>query len=291
MKVKKISTQQTRRTSREAIDSQQEPQLMILNETNSTDNRKTRNKHKKRTYSVVVKGVTNKNTNEKVISFQEIKANLVRHDVSQSYVTSPTVLNCDTFVCNNSSDQTEFVKESPDVISSQDDELLRILEDLQNESHVNDNSVSSDELRIRGYFCSDTIFNLSNRVLFEDKIKVLEKELDFAPIQRKVNEPELRQDFEEFCRQMRIKWHFRNEPSDNFNEIPTFRPESPWKPPTGHPNLEVFLSSVEQELFKDIEIPLKYSNLSNEEWGAIRSLADDRSIVIKKVDQGSALAV
>ena len=78
-------------------------------------------------------------------------------------------------MCNNSSDQTEFVKESPDVISSQDDELLRIVQDLQNESHVNDSSVSSDESRIRGYFCSDTIFNLSNRVLSEDEIKVLEK--------------------------------------------------------------------------------------------------------------------
>ena len=98
-----------------------------------------------RTYSAVVKGIAKKETNEKVISFQKIKANLVRDDVSQSYVTSPPVLNYDTSVCNNSSDQTEFVKESPDVILSQDDELLRILQDLQNESHVNDNCVSSDE--------------------------------------------------------------------------------------------------------------------------------------------------
>ena len=61
-------------------------------------------------------------------------------DLSQSYVTS--VLSCDTSVCNNSSDQTEFAKESPDTISSQDDELLRILEDLPCESHVNNNQES-----------------------------------------------------------------------------------------------------------------------------------------------------
>ena len=42
---------------------------MILNETNS-DNRKTKNKNKNRTYSAVAKGMTNKDTNEKVISFQ-----------------------------------------------------------------------------------------------------------------------------------------------------------------------------------------------------------------------------
>ena len=30
-----------------------------------------------------------------------------------------------------------------------------------------------------------------------------------------------------------------------------------------------------------------YSNLSQEEWTAVRSLADDRSIVIKRADKGS----
>ena len=42
---------------------------------------------------------------------------------------------------------------------------------------------------------------------------------------------------------------------------------------------------------QDIEIPLRHFNLSSEEWGAIRSLADDRSIVIKKIDRGSAVTV
>ena len=35
--------------------------------------------------------------------------------------------------------------------------------------------------------------------------KVLEKGLDFAPIQRKINEPELIRDFNEFCRRMHLK--------------------------------------------------------------------------------------
>ena len=47
------------------------------------------------------------------------------------------------------------------------------------------------------YFCSDTVFNLSNWALSESKIKVLEKGLDFAPIQKKINEPELRRDFQD----------------------------------------------------------------------------------------------
>ena len=82
---------------------------MILNETNS-DNRKTKNKNKNRTYSAVAKGMKNKDTNEKVISFQEFKANLVRGDASQSYLISPPVLSCDTSVRNNSSDQTDHLR-------------------------------------------------------------------------------------------------------------------------------------------------------------------------------------
>ena len=42
----------------------------------------------------------------------------------------------------------------------------------------------------------------------DNEIKVLEKGLDFAPTQRKINEPELRSDFGEFCHGTRIKWHF-----------------------------------------------------------------------------------
>ena len=205
------------------------------------------------------------------------------------YETSPSVLCRDSSTCKNLSDQLGFNKQSlGDALSSQDDELLRILKDLQNEKSVNNNPNCSDDSRISGYFCSDTVFNLSRRVLSEDETKVLEKGLDFAPIQNKVNEPELRKDFDEFCRRMRIKWHFRNEPSENFSPIPAFRSKSSWKPPTGHPNLEVSLRSVEKELFEDIGTSLRYSNLSTEEWKAIIPLADDRSIVIKKADKGSA---
>ena len=40
-----------------------------------------------------------------------------------------------------------------------------------------------------------------------------------------------------------------------------------------------------------MKTPTRYSNLSSDEWKAIRFLADDRSIVIKKADKGSAVVV
>ena len=51
------------------------------------------------------------------------------------------------------------------------------------------------------------------------------------------------------------------------------------------------MSSVEKEFFEDIGTSLRYSNLSTEEWKAIRSLAGDRSTAIKKADKGSAVVV
>ena len=63
------------------------------------------------------------------------------------------------------------------------------------------------------------------------------------------------------------------------------------KPPLGHPNLEVFLSQVENELFEITKEPTRFFNLSLEEWWARRTLADDRSIVIKKADKGSCIVI
>ena len=90
---------------------------------------------------------------------------------------------------------------------------------------------------------------------------------------------------------MSVKWHFRNEPSEHFSKKPAFSPKSSWKPPEGLHNLEVLLSQIDNELFKTVETPLGYSSLSKEEWEAVRTLADDRNIVIKKADTGSCVVI
>ena len=129
-------------------------------------------------------------------------------------------------------------------------------------------------------------------MLSEIETQVLEKGLDFAPIKKSTNEPKPRKDFEEFSRRMRICWNFRDF-SEDFSDKPTFGPKSNWKPLPGHPSLELFLSQLEKEIFNgllndSISIP---SNMSKEEWEALRGLADDRSIVIKQADKGSSVVV
>ena len=145
--------------------------------------------------------------------------------------------------------------------------------------------------RLKGYFCSKSVFNLSKKVCTETGIRVLEKGLDFGPIQKSLNEPELRKDFEEFSRRMRCKWHFCNELSENFSDTLAFRPKSVWKPPKGHASLEVFLSRLEKELFSDDISESIQSNLSAEEWKALRGLAADKTIVIKGAVKGSLVVV
>ena len=86
--------------------------------------------------------------------------------------------------------------------SIEDMKLLEILEEFQNSNEIISSGSSCDVIpdkRVKGYFCSDTVFNLSGRVLFKSEIRVLEKGLHFAPFHRKVNELELRKDLEEVC--------------------------------------------------------------------------------------------
>ena len=53
----------------------------------------------------------------------------------------------------------------------------------------------------------------------------------------------------------------------------------------------MFLSQIENELFKTVEMPLGYSNLSKQEWEAVRALVDDCNLVIKKADKGSCVVI
>ena len=62
-------------------------------------------------------------------------------------------------------------------------------------------------------------------------------------------------------------------------------------PPKGHANLEIFLSKVEKELFSCTDSKLGYSSLSSEQWKAMHSLADGRSISIKKAGKVSSAVV
>ena len=157
---------------------------------------------------------------------------------SDIYGTPPNLFINSVGISNSSNSvtsQKDFIE-----LFSQDEELLSILVDLQyDEMLVNIKVINC----IQRYFCLDTVFNLSKKVLSETQIKVMEKGLDFAPIENKIYESELRKSFEEFYRRMRIKWHFLNDVTSQFSEIPAFILESKWQPP------KVLLSQIEKGTF------------------------------------------
>ena len=106
-----------------------------------------------------------------MFDLETIKENLLQDEVLQPCVLSPPLVCCDTSVFKNSSDQ--FVNtNSPSVFMAQDEGLVKILEDLDCSKIPRENANSSDEGRLSGYFCSDTVFNLSKRVLSETEIRL-----------------------------------------------------------------------------------------------------------------------
>ena len=94
----------------------------------------------------------------------------------------------------------------------------------------------------------------------------------------------MRQIFERILKtlveKMRCRWHFRNEPSDDFSNVPAFRPKSQWNPPTGHPCVELFLSRLEKELFSFLPGKPQSHNLTKEEWKAMRNLAEISQLLL-----------
>lgn len=78
-------------------------------------------------------------------------------------------------------------------MTAQYEEFVKILEALDCSKITSENADLPDKRKLSGYFCLDT--NWSKRVHSEKEIKILEKGLDYAPMQRKINELGLKGDF------------------------------------------------------------------------------------------------
>ena len=172
-------------------------------------------------------------------------------------------------------------------LDSGDGELVNILYDLHIGQGVSaEKSPKSVNERLKGYFYSKTVFDISRKVLAETEIRALEKGLGFAPTP---NESDLKRDFNKFSQKMRFKWYFRNQPTENVSVKPAFDVKRNWSPPNGHLALEIFLSKLENEVFSVLPSTPRDYNLSKEEWLAMRGLSEDRNIIIKPADQLRAL--
>ena len=90
---------------------------------------------------------------------------------------------------------------------------------------------------------------------------------------------------------MRCKWYFRNESQYIPSEVSKYELKSTWNPPKGSQALKVFLCKVKEDIFSVLPGRPKKFNLNREEYLTIRSLQNDRSIINKLADKGSAALV
>ena len=158
-------------------------------------------------------------------------------------------------------------------------------------SHLNEegNEVFTLNGRIGGKFVSKNVVTLSKRKLAKAEISLLSKGLKFVPTSNHITKARLKMELEAYSRMLRLKWHFRNDEKEFDRK--RFKPKSTFNPRNKDVAIEIYLSSLEEKLM-NIEIPQnKYNNLTREERTALYDLKNDKNIIIKSADKGSAVVV
>ena len=166
---------------------------------------------------------------------------------------------------------------------------VRNSENIEEERKANDNQALLLENRLKGNFVSKNVVNLSKQNLDDADISLLPKELNFVPTCNNIDKAKLKMELEAFVRLLRLKWHFRNENKDIHRDM--FKPKSKFNPRNKGVAIELYLSSLEEKLMKVEVRKDKFNNLTNIERKALYDLKNDKSIVIKGADIGSAVVV
>ena len=86
------------------------------------------------------------------------------------------------------------------------------------------------------------VLNLSNRVLTESEIRVLDKGVNFVATPEKLDCYQIKNDLERLGRNIKLKMYYKSEPKPAFSEKPAFKVPSNWTPPIRDAQLELYLS-------------------------------------------------
>ena len=119
-----------------------------------------------------------------------------------------------------------------------------------------------------------------NLPLTDSEKSVLSKGLNFDPITKRTNEFSIKQDLEKFLRRVQLKafFHDKEDDSDTSNkdifETLLVR-KSKWTPPEGQfASLDFFTKKWRHDIHKlKFNRNTKFSNLSSEEWAALKNLS------------------
>ena len=108
----------------------------------------------------------------------------------------------------------------------------------------------------------------------------------------------IKQDVEKFLRRVQLKafFHDKEDDSDTSNKD-IFKTllvrKSKWTPPEGQfASLDFFTKKCRHDIHKlKFNRNTKFSNLSSEEWAALKNLSQRNDIVVKSADKGGAVVV
>ena len=135
---------------------------------------------------------------------------------------------------------------------------------------------------------STKIINLSRKKITNAEQKILEKGLKFTPTPEKENSYELKQDLFEFERKLRLaEYFFGKEDTD----ISIVRNKSNFIPKKNrNAALEKYVENLQNTPTTKSSTSIRY-NISLAERKAIKSLANDKSVVIIEADKGGAVVI
>ncbi len=151
---------------------------------------------------------------------------------------------------------------------------------------------------------SKEVVNLSDITLTDSQLKILARGLNVCPTPLTLNPGNLRTDFDNFHRRLRLLNHFKDVDNDisqpytdtNLHCIdefahPKFKSPSTFNP-TGSPILETFITLNEHDYnFREVRGKLPQCNLSPGEMQALYQLKQMEDIIIKQADKGKAVVV
>ena len=159
-----------------------------------------------------------------------------------------------------------------------------------------------------------TVINISDYELTNHQTSALEKGLTFCPTPGPPDKGQIWNDFKDFHRRLVLKHHFYNdnnlldkedrelvqmladsleEETDPHHAIhKKFNPKSNWKPMNTHVSLNTFkLAFKNKLLYSKSNKKYMKNNLTKEEKLGLKSLKENKEIVIQKADKGSAVVV
>ena len=123
---------------------------------------------------------------------------------------------------------------------------------------------------MEGKFVSQNVFNLSDRVLTENEIKVLDKELNYVPTPEKLDRLQIKNDLEKLGRDIKLRMFYQNDLSPLFSEKPAFEVPSSWTPPIRDVQRGLYLREIEDKLININESGKNYPNLFKDEREALK---------------------